>query len=109
LEQGIRTFVLDKKRGQLSVTDQFTLKEVKELETSVITPETTRMDGGNAIAESNGVAIRITPGSRTRIREFQRHEYKLHNGKPAHVTRVVLAPAELGASTTLSYTIDAVN
>lgn len=92
LVRGIRRFRLDKAAGILHIADDFTLASACPVETALIVPESSRIEGRDALVTAGPTTLRIQPDPGTTLGQLQTHEYRTHDGAPAQIKRLVLLP-----------------
>jgi hypothetical protein len=100
-----RHWVLNKDAGLLTITDHYQLKQVGRFESLLITLPTASRDGKDAIVQTDKNRIRIRVGQGTQITTIDTCDYRGHHGTDETVDRIRIAPNEVAASGTLTYTI----
>jgi hypothetical protein len=103
----IRTFHLEKTKGQLTVRDEFDLAEVRSAETAIITihPVKPEKDSVTITADNLNLLFKLDQG--TTFAGIEEHTYQHHNPMlkdPQPINRIVLKPATLRPQFTLGYT-----
>jgi hypothetical protein len=90
-----RLFQIDKRAGQLSITDTLDLDPLDAVETALITQDAVTIHDDSAIIAGPSASLLITPTADTQIKEVQTHAYSDHDGHPVKVHRIVLVPRTL--------------
>ncbi|HEY9249736.1 MAG TPA: heparinase II/III family protein, partial [Rariglobus sp.] len=101
----IRTWVLEKTAGRLSVTDACALDGPGTVESLLICQDPPTRDGTAALVGTAGTTLRIVPAAGTRIAAIETCDYRGHQGTDEKIHRLRFTPAGGNAVThgTLAY------
>lgn len=101
----IRTWVLEKTAGRLSVTDACTLDGPGTVESLLICQDPPTRDGTAALVGTARTTLRIVPAAGTRIAAIETCDYRGHQGTDEKIHRLRFTPAGGNAVThgTLAY------
>jgi hypothetical protein len=101
----IRTWVLQKSAGLLTVTDTYELESPGEFESLLICPPAVTRDGIGALLTTPKAALRITPATGTVVTLLETCDYRGHQGSDQQIHRLRLQPVPPDATGTLGYSV----
>ncbi|HEX8551938.1 MAG TPA: heparinase II/III family protein [Abditibacteriaceae bacterium] len=106
LTRAVRTFELDKARGELRVGDEVELTKTQSVESALIAVNATRE--GNAVrVVHDGVSLLITPEDGTEVGGIETCDYRTHGGSEAQVVRIRFQPRLMALSCRIGYSVTA--
>jgi CxxC motif-containing protein (DUF1111 family) len=78
------------------------------VETAIVTGQEVVLANGHAEITAEGLTLRLTPLCGTTVERVEPHAYHMHDGSPAVIRRIVLAPSRANAKSTLGYVAELV-
>ena len=90
----IRTFVFEKGKGRIRVSDEFELEGPGTIESMLITDSPVRPDGAGVRIEAKGGALRVTPQAGASYAGVESCPYRNHAGRDAAANRLTFRSSD---------------
>jgi hypothetical protein len=100
----VRTIVVEKRLGRITIVDDFQLESDGPAETAMVTNQEIALSGGGATIASGPIQLAIEPIEGSRLAEVQTLDFSDHDGHPDKAFRLAVRPAKAARSFRLGFT-----
>ncbi len=101
----VRTWLLEKFAGLLTVTDVYELDGPGVIESMLICSDPVTREGADALIATRTATVRIVPTAGTTLTTVETCPYRGHKGTDEHVQRLRFAPTAPARAGTLTYQV----